>query len=141
MLNNLQQVTIKAFIIALAELDSPLPADLQKQINQVGAIISTQTIVAIDELVKLAEHPCINQSYKQARINIQREYETQERNRNRKLAREIDDSQNEEYNNLTLDNRTKSVTPEAVGEILQADNPQSKAKKYVIEFNIKRVSS
>ncbi|AFY56026.1 hypothetical protein Riv7116_3575 [Rivularia sp. PCC 7116] len=141
MFNHLQQITIEAFITALAELDAPLPADLQKQINQVGAIFSTQPTVAIDELVKLAEHPFINQLYQQARVKIQSEYQTKERNRNRKLVREIDDSQDEEYNNLTLDNRTKSVIPEAAGEVLQADNPQRKAKKYVVELKIQRVSS
>lgn len=129
MLNNLQQVTLQAFITALAELDAPLPPDLQKEINQVGAIFPTQPTVAIDELVKLAEHPFINQLYQQARVKIQSEYQTQERNRKRKLSQEINDNQNEEYKDLILDNRTKSPTPEAAGEIFQADNPQSKAKK------------
>ena len=80
MLNHLQQVTIQAFITALSELDAPLPADLQKQVNQVGAILSTQTKRAIDELAELAKHAYINQLYLQARSNIQTEYHTQERN-------------------------------------------------------------
>lgn len=135
MLNNLQQVTLQAFIAALAELDSPLPADLQKQINQVGAIFSTQPNVAIDELSKLAQHPCINQLYLQARVNIQSEYEPKERNISRNPEKEIDGNQNNEYSDKMLGNRSKSYIREA-NEVLQANNPRAKAKQYILKFQI-----
>lgn len=135
MLNNLQQVTLQAFIAALAELDSPLPADLQKQINQVGAIFSTQPNVAIDELSKLAQHSSINQLYLQARVNIQSEYEPKERNNSRNPEKEIDGNQNNEYSDKMLGNRSKSYIREA-NEVLQANNPRAKAKQYILKFQI-----
>ncbi|MGB6299704.1 MAG: hypothetical protein WBF90_26495 [Rivularia sp. (in: cyanobacteria)] len=147
MLNNLQQVTLQAFIAALAELNSPLPADLQKQINQVGAIFSTQPNVAIDELSKLAKHSSINQLYLQARVNIQSEYEPKERNPNRDLEKEIAPNQNDDYSNNILGNRTKSVLSESViseaNEVLQAENSSAKAKQYIFKFQfaIKRIFS
>ncbi len=142
MLNNLQQVTLQAFIAALAELDSPLPADLQKQINQVGAIFSTQPNVAIDELLKLTKHPSINQLYLQARVNIQSQYETKERNPYRDLEKEIAPNQNDDYSNNILENRTKSVISEA-NKVLQAENSSAKAKQYIFkfQFDIKRIFS
>jgi hypothetical protein len=122
MLNHLQQVTFQAFIAALAELDAPLPADLQKQINQVGAIFSTQPTVAIDELVKLAEHPCIDQLYQQARIKIQSEYETKERNH--KYRDYQKESENRDTSTYILENIEKAIP------ILQASDSVKEAKKY-----------
>jgi hypothetical protein len=122
MLNHLQQVTLQAFITALAELDSPLPADFQKQINQVGAIFSTQPNVAIDELLKLAKHPSINQLYLQARVNIQSEYETKERNINYRDYEQ--ESQNLDTSIDALENVAKSIP------VLQAPDSVESAKKY-----------
>lgn len=136
MLNELEKVTIQAFITALAKLDSPLPADLQKQINQVGDILSTQPTIAANKLIELAENPCLNQLYQQARVNIQSEYESQERNMQRNLNQEINENNDDEYPKFIIDNRTKSVRPE-ISEILQADDSRKKAKDYVIEFQLK----
>jgi hypothetical protein len=122
MLNNLQQVTLRAFIAALAELDSPLPADLQKQINQVGAIFSTQPNVAIDELLKLTKHPSINQLYLQARVNIQSEYEPKERNINYRDYE--NESQNRDTSIDAFENIAKSIP------ILQSPDSVELAKKF-----------
>ena len=123
MLNNFQQVTLRAFIDALAELDSPLPADLQKQINQVVAILSTQPNVAINELLKLAKYPSINQLYLQARVNIQSEYETKERS--------IFDYRDYEKESENLDNSTDVLENIAKSiPILQAPDSVESAKKY-----------
>ncbi|KAB8320148.1 hypothetical protein SD81_000400 [Tolypothrix campylonemoides VB511288] len=80
-MNQLQTVTLRAFLTALVELDSPLPPKLQQEINQVGEMFTDTPNVAIDRLLKLAENDCLRQSYQQARINIQNQYETQELNR------------------------------------------------------------
>jgi hypothetical protein len=80
-MNQLQTVTLRAFLTALVELDSPLPPEVQQEINQVGEIFSDSPNAAIDRLLELAENDCLRQSYQQARINIQKQYETQERNK------------------------------------------------------------
>ncbi len=81
MLNELQKVTLSAFLIALVELDSPLPPELQQEINQVGKIFADTPNAAIDGLLKLAENDYFQELYQQARINIQKQYETKERNK------------------------------------------------------------
>lgn len=80
-MNQLQTVTLRAFLTALVELDSPLPPEVQQEINQVGEMFTDTPNVAIDRLLELAENECLRQSYQQARINIQKQYETQELNR------------------------------------------------------------
>lgn len=70
MLNQLQQVTLYSFLRALVELDSPLPAQLQREINEVGKMYQTQPDEAINYLIKLAESDVIKKPYQQARINI-----------------------------------------------------------------------
>ncbi|KST69426.1 hypothetical protein [Mastigocoleus testarum] len=81
MLNQLQQVTLISFLRALVELDSPLPAQLQREINEVAKMYQTQPDKAINYLIKLAESDVIKEPYQQARINIQKNYEIQERNK------------------------------------------------------------
>jgi len=80
-MNQLQTVTLRAFLTALVELDSPLPPEVQQEINQVGAILADTPNVAINRLLELAKNDRIQQFYQEARINIQKQYETQERNK------------------------------------------------------------
>lgn len=82
MLNPLQTVTLRAFLTALVELDSPLPIPLQQEINQVGEMLAnTQNDVALNRLIELAENDCLQVSYRNARMNIQTQYTTQELNK------------------------------------------------------------
>jgi hypothetical protein len=80
MLNQLETVTLRAFLTALVELDSPLPPQLQQEINKVGEIFATTPTIAINRLLELAEYDCLKELYLQARLNIQQQYEVQERN-------------------------------------------------------------
>jgi len=81
MLNQAQTVTLRAFLTALVELDSALPATLQQEVNKVGKMLATTPNDALNYLLELAENDCLKQFYQQARINIQKQYETQELNR------------------------------------------------------------
>lgn len=81
MLNQLQTVTLRAFLTALVELDSTLPAQLQQEINKVGAMFADTPNDAINRLLELAENDCLKQFYQLARINIQKQDEPQERNK------------------------------------------------------------
>jgi hypothetical protein len=80
-LNLLQIITLDAFIEALQNVSAPLPTELQTQINQVGDRFAENPIEANDRLLELAEHESLKPLYLQARIRLQKEYETQERNR------------------------------------------------------------
>jgi hypothetical protein len=81
MLNTPQTVTLKAFLTALIKLDSPLPAKLQEEINKVGKLFTNTPTDAMNQLLELAKHDSINELYLQARLDIQQQYEIQERNK------------------------------------------------------------
>ena len=137
MLTHLQQITIQAFITALAELDSPIPADLQKQINQIGDIISTQSTDALNKLIELVQNPHLNKLYLQARVNIQQEYETQERNKYRNYQK---DSGSRDTPIYITENISKALPLDSIEEIkpiLQASDSVKEAQKYQRETNQK----
>ena len=123
MLNQLQQVTLYSFLRALVELDSPLPAQLQREINEVGKMYQTQPDKAINRLIKLAESDVIKEPYQQARINIQKNYEIQERNKFDKPSQQI---------------QAQAVPPERIANIaiaiFQAPDSSAEAKKHKSEI-------
>jgi hypothetical protein len=82
MFNPLQSVTLHAFLTALVELDSPLPTALQQEINKVAEMLSNaQNDDALNRLIELAENDCLEESYRNARMNIQTQYKSQELNK------------------------------------------------------------
>jgi hypothetical protein len=82
MLNFQQTVTLRAFLTALVELDSPLPTALQHEINKVGEMLANaQKHDALNRLIELAENDCLKVSNDNARINIQTQYTPQELNK------------------------------------------------------------
>lgn len=122
MLNQLQQVTLNSFLRALVELDSPLSAQLQREINEVGKMYPTQPDEAINRLIKLAESDVIKEPYQQARINIQKKYEIQERNKFDKPSQQ----------------KAPAVPPERIANIaiaiLQAPDSSAEAKNHKSEI-------
>ena len=137
MLTHLQQITIQAFITALAELDSPIPADLQKQINQIGDIISTQSTDALNKLIELVQNPHLNKLYLQARVNIQQEYETQERNKYRNYQKESESRDTPIYITENISKALPLDSIEEIKPILQASDSVKEAQKYQRETNQK----
>ena len=112
--------------IAALELDSPLPAQLQREINEVGKMYQTQPDKAINYLIKLAESDVIEELYQQARINIQKNYEIQERNKFDKPSQQKAPAVPPER----IANIAVPLPSERVSAILQAPDPSAEAKKY-----------
>lgn len=137
MLTHLQQITVQAFITALAKLDSPLPEDLQKQINQIGDIISTQPTDALNKLIELVQNPHLNKLYLQARVNIQQEYETQERNKYRNYQKESESRDTPIYITENISKALPLDSIEEIKPILQASDSVKEAQKYQRETNQK----
>ncbi|KAB8335129.1 hypothetical protein SD80_001875 [Scytonema tolypothrichoides VB-61278] len=82
MLDLLQRITLRAFLTALVELDSRLPTALQQEINKVGEMLANaQKDNALNRLIELAENDCLKESYRNARMNIQTQYKSQELNK------------------------------------------------------------
>ncbi|MBD2166809.1 hypothetical protein H6G04_20660 [Calothrix membranacea FACHB-236] len=137
MFNQLETVTLAAFLVALADLDAPLPQGLQEEINKVGKLLLEQPKAAIDRLVELAKHHCISELYWQARSNIQKQYETQEKNKYRDLDKESEANNNDAdmIENLSIALPSKSITE--IGQpILKAADSRAAAKQNEVEIRL-----
>jgi hypothetical protein len=123
MLNQPQTVTLRAFLTALVELDSPLPPQLQQEINKVGEMFATTPTDAINRLLELAEYDCLKELYLQARIKIQQQYEVQERNK---------------FDKPNKQNQPTATPAERIANIaipiLKASNSTTEAKKHELEI-------
>ena len=108
-----QKTTLQALLIALAQLETTLPEDLQQDIRQIGDDLNKQPTVALNRIPQLVtKHPQLNDLYKTARSNLQREYQTQQRD---KLE-------------IISASGTLALEPIAIS-ILTADDPQDTAKQ------------
>ncbi|MBD2561482.1 MULTISPECIES: hypothetical protein [Nostoc] len=123
MLNQPQTVTLSAFLTALVELDSSLPTALQHEINEVGEMLANaQKDDALNRLIELAENDCLQVSYRNARMNIQTQYTTQELNKFDKPSQQNQPPIPEEHlSNIAI-------------AILQAPDSSVEAKKHKSEI-------
>lgn len=130
-MNATDGVTLHAFLTALAELDSSLPQELQREINQTGHIFSSQQTDAIALLGDLAKkHDQLNKLYHAARISLQQQYDNQERN---KLFPPGKKNPTAAKPPKPLENITAPIPPKQLEKIaspiVMADNPQLAAKQ------------
>lgn len=119
-LNPLEKVSLRAFLIALAKQPSPLPSALQQEINQAGTTFATNPSAAVNHLLQLAETDTFKEAYHQARQEIQKQYEYQERNENYS-------PKNRQKNNSRPPDVLDNV--ETVNEILTDPHPAKAAEK------------
>lgn len=81
-MNSIEQITLQALLIALAQLETSLPENLQKNISQIGDDLEKNSTHALDRIPELlTKHPQLRDLYETARLNLQREYQTQERDK------------------------------------------------------------
>ena len=77
-----EQTTLQALLISLAQLETTLPEDLQQDIRQLGDDLEKQPSDSINRIPQLLEkNPQLNDLYKAARLNLHREYQTQQRDK------------------------------------------------------------
>ena len=108
-----------------------------KQINQIGDIISTQPTDALNKLIELVQNPHLNKLYLQARVNIQQEYETQERNKYRNYQKESESRDTPIYITENISKALPLDSIEEIKPILQASDSVKEAQKYQRETNQK----
>lgn len=95
--------TIRAFLIALSQLESPLDESLQKQLNQLGEELATDVEAAIENLRKLIyKHDFLKNLYKPALESLQLAYQAQSRNKCILPSDSEPDSENLEHENFSL---------------------------------------
>ncbi|MCL1473960.1 hypothetical protein [Argonema antarcticum] len=93
--------TIRAFLIALSQLESPLDESLQKQLNQLAKELATDVELAIENLRKLIyKHDFLKILYQPALKSLQLAYQAQPRN---KCILPLEDSE-PSSENLELEN-------------------------------------
>jgi len=74
--------TIRAFLITLAELKSPLDESLQKQLNQLGKELTTDVTATVENLRQLIyQHDFLEELYKPNLESVQLNYHAQPRNK------------------------------------------------------------
>ncbi|KYC38896.1 hypothetical protein WA1_33325 [Scytonema hofmannii PCC 7110] len=122
MFNSLQTVTLRAFLIALVELDSRLPTALQYEINKVAEMLANAKDDALNRLIELAENDCLKESYHNARMNIQTQYKSPELNKYDKPS---------EQNQPTIP--TEHIANIAIA-IFKAPDSSAEAKKHKSEI-------
>ena len=77
-----EQTTVQALLIALAQLETSLPDDLQQDIHQIGNDLKQQSNVAITKIPQLVEkHSQLKNLYRAARSNLQKQYQNQQRDK------------------------------------------------------------
>jgi hypothetical protein len=141
MFNELEIITLSAFVTALAKLESPLTAKLQKDIHHIGQIFTKTPKTAIDNLLNLLENlpedNSLKQLYWQARINIQEQYENAERNKYRNLKQESETNTTdpEMIDNLSLALPEKTITE--IGQaILQSADSRAASQQNAVEIKL-----
>ena len=78
----IEKTTLQALLIALAQLETTLPEDLQQDISQIGDDLKKQSTNALDTIPELVtKHPQLRDLYKTACLNLQKEYQTQQRDK------------------------------------------------------------
>ncbi|MBN4003449.1 hypothetical protein [Nostoc sp. LPT] len=129
MLNQPQTVTLRAFLTALVELDSPLPTALQQEINKVGEMLvnTSNKDNALNRLIELAENESLRASYHNARMKIQTQYKTQELNR-------YEDESKQKQPTTTPEHFVKNIAI----PIFTASDSSTEAKKHKLEIIAKK---
>ena len=90
--------TIQALLIALMELDSPLSADLQGNVDDIGQFLTTNSEVAFSRLQNLIDKDDrLKNLYEKARENLQQEYSVRERDKSEAIAQSLP------FNDLMMD--------------------------------------
>ena len=77
-----EQKTLQAFLIALAQLETPLAEELQQDIQEIAANLETQPDEALAKIPSVvAKDSQLSHHYQTARLNLTRQYQAQERDK------------------------------------------------------------
>ena len=77
-----EQTTLQAFLIALAQLETPLSEELKPEIQRIADDLErngSAAIAKVDSLVK--QDSQLSEFYQKARLNLQRQYQAKERDK------------------------------------------------------------
>ena len=123
-----EQTTLQAFLIALAQLETPLSEEVTQDIHEIAVDLETNKTNTSATLAKIPsvvnQDSQLNQLYQTARLNLKSQYQAQERDKFDVASFGINSA-----STLSLDN-TSSIENIAL-EILRSHNFQAKAQQIV----------
>lgn len=77
-----QQTTLKAFLIAVSQLETPISDELKQAIHQIGEELNRSEDKAIDMISEIVtQDPSLEKAYREARSILQEQYRSQERDK------------------------------------------------------------
>ncbi|ELS00852.1 hypothetical protein Xen7305DRAFT_00005530 [Xenococcus sp. PCC 7305] len=81
-MNIIEQTTLQAFLIALTQVETPLPQQLKQEVQAIAGDLASNPSHAISKIAPLVEkNPQFSKFYQTARSNLQRQYRSQERDK------------------------------------------------------------
>ena len=80
-LTPLDEITVRVFLTALETSESSLPTSVQNELHNVGKSFGSDLDTALNTLMDIAEHNCLQALYVKAYAGIQKLQRSQERNK------------------------------------------------------------
>lgn len=123
-----EQTTLQAFLLALAQLETPLPEEVTQDIHQIAVNLETDSSATLAKIPSVVnKDPQLNQLYQTARLSLQSQYQVQERDKF--AVASVASFGVNPPSTLSLEN-TASIKNIAL-EILRSNNFQAKAQQIV----------
>lgn len=86
-MNSFEARTLEAFLRAISQMEKPLSQDLYQEIHRVGRALENHERDVIREIPSLVEQDVVlNELYKSAYRNLQKQYQAQERTKSLAIA-------------------------------------------------------
>ena len=77
-----ETTTLQALLIALAQVETPLSQELKQEVQEIARNLESDSSTAISKISTLVEKDTqLNDTYQTARLNLQRQYQAQERDK------------------------------------------------------------
>ena len=119
-MNSFDEITLQSFLQAIAQQQSPLPAEMQQSLHQLGDRLSAQPTEASDALRSFAkQYPSLERSYNAAYQQYQKQYHAQERTKS--LAIGADGFSNTDF--------SESNFADLIRQVLNATDPPTAAQR------------
>ena len=78
----IEQTTLQALLIALTQVETPLAQELKQEIHEIALDLESNSSTAISKIATLVEKDeQLSKLYQTARLNLQRQYQAQERDK------------------------------------------------------------
>lgn len=114
-MNPFEATTLEALLMAVSQMEKPLPQDLHEEIRRVGRALEKHQLDVIKEIPSLVERDVVlSKQYKFAYRRLQKQYQAQERTKS-----------------LAVNGSASLELESQIAQILNTDDISEAAKKFV----------